>query len=108
MVIGIVTKNVETSSVVGQVITFPMMFLSGTFFLISYMPTYIQNIAHALPLFYVIEGLNAVMIYNNYGQAAVELVVISVLTLGELVKLRSLGDSYRIMRLFFTTFRTKT
>jgi len=39
MVIGIVTKNVETSSVVGQVITFPMMFLSGTFFPISYMPT---------------------------------------------------------------------
>src|SRR5437899_5110807 len=58
MVIGVVAKNVETSSVVGQVITFPMMFLSGTFFLISYMPTYIQNIAHALPLFYVIEGLN--------------------------------------------------
>jgi ABC-2 type transport system permease protein len=62
-----------------------MMFLSGTFFPISYMPTFIQIIAHALPLFYVIEGLNAVMIYNNYGQAAVNIVIITVLALGMLV-----------------------
>jgi ABC-2 type transport system permease protein len=85
MVIGIVAKNVETSSIVGQVITFPMMFLSGTFLPISYMPTYIQYIAHVLPLFYVIEGLNAVMIYNNYGQAAVDIVIVTVLALGMLV-----------------------
>jgi ABC-2 type transport system permease protein len=85
MVIGIVAKNVETSNVVGQVITFPMMFLSGTFFPISYMPTYIQNIAHALPLFYVIEGLNAVMIYNNYDQTAVDIVIVTALALGMLV-----------------------
>ena len=85
MVIGIGAKSVETSSLVAQVITFPMMFLSGTFFPISYMPTYIQIIAHALPLFYVIEGLNAVMIYNNYGQAAVDLVIITVLAIGMLV-----------------------
>jgi ABC-type multidrug transport system permease subunit len=51
---------------------------------ITYMPAYIQNIAHALPLFYVIEGLNAVMVYNNYGQAAVDLVVITVLSTGML------------------------
>jgi ABC-type multidrug transport system permease subunit len=49
------------------------------------MPTFIQIIAHALPLFYVIEGLNAVMIYNNYGQAAVNIVIITVLVLGMLV-----------------------
>jgi ABC-2 type transport system permease protein len=85
MVIGIVAKTVENSSIIGQVIIFPMMFLSGTFFPISYMPTYIQNIAHALPLFYVIEGLNAVMIYSNYSQAAVDIVVITALTLGMLV-----------------------
>ena len=85
MVIGIVAKNVETSSIIAQVITFPMMFLSGTFFPISYMPTYIQYIAHALPLFYVIEGLNAVMIYNNYGQAAVDIVIVTILALGMLV-----------------------
>src|ERR671930_1390407 len=85
MVIGIVAKNVENSSIIAQVIIFPMMFLSGTFFPISYMPKYIQNIAQALPLFYVIEGLNAVMTYNNYGQAAVDIVIITILALGMLV-----------------------
>ena len=85
MVIGIVAKSVENSSIIAQVIIFPMMFLSGTFFPISYMPTFIQIIAHALPLFYVIEGLNAVMIYNNYGQAAVDIVIVTVLALGMLV-----------------------
>lgn len=49
---------------------------------ITYMPAYIQNIAHALPLFYIIEGLNEVMVYNSYGQAAVDLVVITVLSIG--------------------------
>src|SRR5919197_2553076 len=85
MVIGIVAKNVENSSIIEQFLSFPMMFLSGTFLPISYMPTYIQYIAHVLPLFYVIEGLNAVMIYNNYGQAAVDIVIVTVLALGMLV-----------------------
>lgn len=53
---------------VGNLITFPMMFLSGTFFPVDTMPQYLQNFAHVLPLFYVIDGLNQVMIYNNTSQ----------------------------------------
>jgi ABC-type polysaccharide/polyol phosphate export permease len=34
-----------------------------------------------LPLFYIIEGLNAVMIYGNYGQARVDFVVVTVITI---------------------------
>ena len=81
MLVGTVTKSTETASVVGQVITFPMMFLAGTFFPISLMPPYLQSFAHVLPLFYIIEGLNAVMIYGNYGQALVDLVVVTVITI---------------------------
>ena len=66
MLVGTVTKNPETAGVIGNIVTFPMMFLSGTFFPISIMPQYLQNIAHVLPLFYVIEGLNNVMVYSNY------------------------------------------
>ena len=57
MLVGTVTKNPETAGVIGNIVTFPMMFLSGTFFPISIMPQYLQTIAHVLPLFYVIEGL---------------------------------------------------
>jgi ABC-2 type transport system permease protein len=81
MLVGTVSKNTETASVVGNLITFPMMFLSGTFFPISLMPTYLQYFAHVLPLFYIIDGLNGVMIYSNYAQAAIDLVVVTVITL---------------------------
>lgn len=65
---GTLTKSVESAAVVGNLITFPMMFLSGTFFPVDTMPQYLQNFAHVLPLFYVIDGLNQVMIYNNTSQ----------------------------------------
>jgi ABC-2 type transport system permease protein len=81
MLVGTVSKNTETASVVGNVISFPMMFLSGTFFPITLMPTYLQYLAHALPLFYIIDGLNGVMIYSNYTQAAIDLIVVTVITI---------------------------
>jgi ABC-2 type transport system permease protein len=81
MLVGTISKNTETASVVGNLITFPMMFLSGTFFPISLMPTYLQYFAHVLPLFYIIDGLNGVMIYSNYSQAAIDLVVVTVITM---------------------------
>ena len=80
MLVGTVTKNPETAGVIGNIVTFPMMFLSGTFFPISIMPQYLQNIAHVLPLFYVIEGLNNVMVYSNYIGAIIDLGIIAVIT----------------------------
>jgi len=81
MLVGTISKSTETASVVGNVITFPMMFLSGTFFPISLMPIYLRYVAHVLPLFYIIDGLNAVMIYSNYAQATIDLVIVAVITI---------------------------
>ncbi len=78
MLVGTVSNSPESAAVVGNLVTFPMMFLSGTFFPVSSMPTYLQNIAHVLPLYYVIAGLNNVMIYGNYGPAFGDLAVILV------------------------------
>jgi ABC-2 type transport system permease protein len=80
MLVGTVTKSTETAGVIGNIITFPMMFLAGTFFPISIMPQYLQTIAHVLPLFYIIEGLNAVMVYANYAQALIDIAVVTVIT----------------------------
>jgi ABC-2 type transport system permease protein len=80
MLVGIVTESTEEASVSGNIITFPMMFLSGTFFPIAIMPLYLQHLAHVLPLFYIIEGLNAVMIYSNYAQATIDLIVVTIIT----------------------------
>jgi ABC-2 type transport system permease protein len=78
MLVGTVSKSVESAAVVGNLITFPMMFLSGTFFPVSQMPAYLQSIAHVLPLFYVIDGLNQVMVYNNLGPMLVDVLVMLV------------------------------
>jgi ABC-2 type transport system permease protein len=81
MLVGTVTKNPETAGVIGNIITFPMMFLAGTFFPISIMPEYLQTVARVLPLFYVTEGLNNVMVYNNISAALVDIAVLGVITL---------------------------
>jgi ABC-2 type transport system permease protein len=80
MLVGTVTKNPETAGVIGNIVTFPMMFLAGTFFPISSMPDYLQMFAHVLPLFYVTEGLNNVMVYNNIPNALVDIAVLAVIT----------------------------
>ncbi len=80
MLVGTVSKSVESASVLGNIITFPMMFLSGTFFPLSTMPVYLQNFAHVLPLYYVVEGLNNVMVYGNYASALVDIAVLAAIT----------------------------
>jgi ABC-2 type transport system permease protein len=80
MLVGTLAKSPETAGVIGNVVTFPMMFLAGTFFPLSMMPEYLQSVAHVLPLFYVIEGLNNVMVYGNISAALIDIAVLTVVT----------------------------
>jgi ABC-2 type transport system permease protein len=66
---GSVSKTPESAAVIGNIITFPMMFLSGTFFPVADFPPYLQNVAHVLPLYYVIQGLNDGILFNNAAGA---------------------------------------
>ncbi len=65
MIISRFVKEEETADMAGGAITFPMMFLAGTFFPLEQMPAYLQLIAQALPLYYVNEGLRNTMIYSD-------------------------------------------
>ena len=79
MLVGTVSNSPESAAVVGNLVTFPMMFLSGTFFPVSSMPVYLQGVAHVLPLYYMIDGVTNVMIYGNYGPALFDAGVLVVL-----------------------------
>jgi ABC-2 type transport system permease protein len=68
MIVGRFVKEEETADVAGGAITFPMMFLSGTFFSFEQMPSYLKIIAQALPLYYVNEGLRNTMIYADMNK----------------------------------------
>ncbi len=77
MLAGSIAKTPETAAVIGNVITFPMMFLSGTFFPVAAFPPYLQVFAHILPLYYVIDGMNKVMLFNNPGSAVADVAVLA-------------------------------
>ena len=77
MLVGSLANSVESAALVGNIITFPMMFLSGTFFPLAVMPQYLQSFARVLPLYYVIDGLNSVMIYSNTAQALFDIGVLA-------------------------------
>ena len=76
MLAGSVAKTPESAALIGNIITFPMMFLSGTFFQVSSMPAGLQTFAHFLPLYYVIDGMNQVMLFSNLTQALVDLAIV--------------------------------
>jgi ABC-2 type transport system permease protein len=78
MLCGTVSKTPEAAALIGNIVTFPMMFLSGTFFQVSSFPPDLAAVAHVLPLYYVIDGLNQVMLFQNNGRAFVDLLVVLV------------------------------
>ena len=78
MLAGSVSKTPETAAVIGNVITFPMMFLAGTFFPVTLFSPPLQVVAHALPLYYVIDGMNQVMLFDNLSGALPDLAVVAV------------------------------
>jgi len=69
MLIGRFVKEEETADTAAGAISFPMMFLAGTFFPLDQMPQFLQNFAQILPLYYVNEGLRNSMINLNYEKA---------------------------------------
>jgi ABC-2 type transport system permease protein len=76
MLAGSVAKTPESAALIGNIITFPMMFLSGTFFQVSMFPPALQSFAHILPLYYVIDGMNQVMLFSNTARALTDVAVV--------------------------------
>lgn len=81
IIAGAISKSEETASVIGNIITFPMMFLSGTFFPVALMPVYLQEFARFLPLYYVIDGMNSVTLFSNMGSYVVDLAVTAAISI---------------------------
>jgi len=76
MLAGTVARTPETAALIGNIVTFPMMFLSGTFFPVSGFPWYLADFAHVLPLYYVIDGMNQVMLFSNPARAATDFAIV--------------------------------
>lgn len=59
--IGGWAKNENQAAPLAQLVTFPMMFLSGVFFPTFLMPEFLQNITRFIPLTPVIDGIRLVV-----------------------------------------------
>jgi ABC-2 type transport system permease protein len=79
MVLGGLVKDVEAASALGNAIAFPMMFLSGTYFPLEFMPSYLQSIAKVLPLTYFSDGLRYALIYRYTPGVLVNMAVVAAL-----------------------------
>jgi ABC-2 type transport system permease protein len=79
MLLGTVAKTPESAAIIGNIITFPMMFLSGTFFPVSSFPSELQAFARVLPLYYVIDGMNQVMLFTNATRALTDVVIVFII-----------------------------
>lgn len=53
-------KSEDTAAPVANIVSLPMMFLSGVFFPTSAMPDWVQSVSRFLPLTYLADGLRAV------------------------------------------------
>jgi ABC-2 type transport system permease protein len=78
MLMGRLAKDAQSAAALANVITFPMMFLSGSFFPMEQMPGFLQTFAKGLPLYYVNQGLRESMIFDNLLAAGSNTVVIGV------------------------------
>jgi ABC-2 type transport system permease protein len=82
MLVGSVTKKAETAGFIGNLVTFPMMILGGGFFPVAIQPAWLQPYARIWPLFYIIDGIQAVSVFSNTGQALVDLGIVTVMAVG--------------------------
>lgn len=58
-------RNTEAAASYANMITFPMMFLSGVFFPLAAMPGWLQPVINLMPLKYAVEALRQPMLYGN-------------------------------------------
>jgi ABC-2 type transport system permease protein len=77
-VIASYARTEDTANSLASVVQFPLMFLSGIFFPIAFMPSWLQPVAAILPLTYLGDALRQVMV----GGAAYAPLSLDVLILG--------------------------
>lgn len=59
-----VSGRQEGAVALAQLVSFPMLFLSGVFFPLDQSPVWLQDLAKALPLSYLADGLRQVMVHG--------------------------------------------
>jgi ABC-2 type transport system permease protein len=70
-------KSEESATSAANMVTFPLMFLSGSFFPVDKMPWFFKWVADVSPLTYLNNGLRETMVSGNTGDAVVNLIIVA-------------------------------
>lgn len=82
LLVAALSRDTNGSTLLSVLIVFPMMFLSGLFFPVSFMPQLAQWLAHAMPMMYAVDGLRGAMLREySFVDAQGDLIVLIVLGL---------------------------
>ncbi|MGC8581028.1 MAG: ABC transporter permease [Thermoplasmata archaeon] len=81
IIAGMASENEETVSIIGNIILFPMMFLSGVFIPLTTAPQFLKTISEFLPLTYFINAMTDIFIFNNVSMAIMDILVIICFTI---------------------------
>ncbi|MGZ4948923.1 MAG: ABC transporter permease [Halobacteriota archaeon] len=76
MIIARFVKDEDAANAAASAVTFPMLFLAGTFIPLETMPDYLQTIAKFLPLTYLNYGLRDAMILGDTASALYNLTIV--------------------------------
>ncbi len=70
-------RNTESAASYANLVTFPMLFLSGVFFPVSSMPDWLQPVLNVLPLKYLVDALRQPMMYGRgFGDVWLDLLAL--------------------------------
>jgi ABC-type multidrug transport system permease subunit len=75
------SRDTNGSTLLSVLAVFPMMFLSGLFFPVSFMPTFAQFLARLMPLTYAVDGLRGAML-RDYAWVHAQTDVVVLIILG--------------------------
>lgn len=78
LIVGIYANKFDQLSAISNFLITPLAFLSGTFYSIDALPTWLQTLSHANPFFYIIDGVRHGMIGVSDSSPWIGLGVVSV------------------------------
>jgi ABC-2 type transport system permease protein len=81
--------TVRSAWAVSMVLLYPMLLLSGAFFSLDLMPTFVQKVSYFIPLTYVVNLLNGLWIGEPWSSHLLDVIVLVVmLVVGVLISLK--------------------
>lgn len=75
MVLAAFLRTRDRMMGIGQAITMPLFFASNAIYPIILMPAWLQGVAIANPLSYVVDALRSLLLTGNYSQLPTDLLV---------------------------------